>query len=202
MKKITYTTEIGPGCLFSFAKLFILLGVLLVIFSCKTQQRTKYDVKLTSDSTAVSKSQLTQIDSTKTSTAIDVKINGTTITATEDTGRKTEIELAEPTSATLKSILDGTAPLKILNLKITENKTKTNSVEKINSEASTKEELTNTNKVTQVDTDSVTNASAIEEKLDTEKESKMQGGFGFGFWLAIGLVVALILLYLYFKFLT
>lgn len=201
MKNFT-ATEIGPGCLLSFFKLFLFIGLVLLAVSCKTQQRTKYDIKQTNDSTAVSSSKLTQVDSTKTITAVDVKIDGTTITATEDNGRKTEIELSEPTNATLKSILDGTAPLKILNLKITENKTKTNSVEKIASEASTKEELTNTNKVTQVDTDSVTNASAIEEKLDTEKESKMQGGFGFGFWLAIGLVVALILLYLYFKFLT
>lgn len=199
---MTITSENRPGDNIKIIVALILLSIIALLASCKTQQRTKYDMKLTNDSTAVSSSQLTQIDSTKTITAIDVKINGTTITATEDTGRKTEIELAEPTSATLKSILDGTAPLKILNLKITENKTKTNSVEKIASEASTKEELTNTNKVTQVDTDSVTNASAIEEKLDTEKESKMQGGFGFGFWLAIGLVVALILLYLYFKFLT
>lgn len=199
---MTITSENRPGDNIKIIVALILLSIIALLASCKTQQRTKYDMKLTNDSTAVSSSQLTQIDSTKTITAIDVKINGTTITATEDTGRKTEIELAEPTSATLKSILDGTAPLKILNLKITENKTKTNSVEKINSEASTKEELTNTNKVTQVDTDSVTNASAIEEKLDTEKESKMQGSFGFGFWLAIGLVVALILLYLYFKFLT
>lgn len=199
---MTITSENRPGDNIKIIVALILLSIIALLASCKTQQRTKYDMKLTNDSTAVSSSQLTQIDSTKTITAIDVKINGTTITATEDTGRKTEIELAEPTSATLKSILDGTAPLKILNLKITENKTKTNSVEKIASEASTKEELTNTNKVTQVDTDSVTNASAIEEKLDTEKESKMQGSFGFGFWLAIGLVVALILLYLYFKFLT
>lgn len=200
MKKFI-ASEIGPGCLFTFAKLFILIGVLLVLFSCKTQQRTQYDVKQTNDSTAVSSSQLTQIDSTKTTTDIDVKVNGTTLTATEDTGRKTEIELAEPTNATLKSILDGTAPLKILSLKITENNAKTNSVNKQTSEASTKSELTNTNKIVQVETDSVTKASAKEEKLDTEKVSKMQGAFGFGFWLAIGLVVAILLLYLYYKFL-
>ena len=135
---MTITSENRPGDNIKIIVALILLSIIALLASCKTQQRTKYDMKLTNDSTAVSSSQLTQIDSTKTITAIDVKINGTTITATEDTGRKTEIELAEPTSATLKSILDGTAPLKILNLKITENKTKTNSVEKIASEASTK----------------------------------------------------------------
>lgn len=200
MKNFT-ATEIGPGCLLSFFKLFLFIGLVLLAVSCKTQQRTKYDIKQTNDSTAVSSSKLTQVDSTKTITAVDVKIDGTTITATEDNGRKTEIELSEPTNATLKSILDGTAPLKILGLKITENNKKTNSVDKQTSEASTKSELTNTNKIVQVETDSVTKASAKEEKLDTEKVSKMQGGFGFGFWLAIGLVVAILLLYLYYKFL-
>lgn len=200
MKNFT-ATEIGPGCLLSFFKLFLFIGLVLLAVSCKTQQRTKYDIKQTNDSTAVSSSKLTQVDSTKTITAVDVKIDGTTITATEDNGRKTEIELSEPTNATLKSILDGTAPLKILGLKITENNKKTNSVDKQTSEASTKSELTNTNKIVQVETDSVTKASAKEEKLDTEKVSKMQGAFGFGFWLAIGLVVAILLLYLYYKFL-
>lgn len=64
MKKFTAYSEIGPGCLISFARFFAIVFLVLLLGSCKATKFTQKIDRTTNDSTAVSNTETSKKDST------------------------------------------------------------------------------------------------------------------------------------------
>ena len=180
--------------------LLILVTLIMLLTGCKTKQSTATTYENAKNSTTITTEQIKALDSLKINDSTIVKIEDNKVITSVCTGRTTEITLDSSALTTLSSILDGSAFLKVKEIKVTD----TNRSDLTTS--NTKVDKTTTKDITSVQSGSIqaTDTTKVTDntnaKTQTIKESKATGGFGWGVTVTIFILLVLVIGFLYFRY--
>ena len=181
-----------------FAALLFSVFILNILTSCKTKQKSVTTYENTKDSINISTEKIKALDSVKINDSTIIKITDEKVISSFSNGRTTEITLDSSALFTLASILDGTAFLPVLSVKITEANTSDLTTSKVITDKSIAKDITSVKKGSYEATDSTNvNDSTITTTKTTKAVSG--GGFMWGIRVAIIIGVLLLLIFLYFR---
>ena len=181
-----------------FLALIILVSVIMLLTSCKTKQTSAITYENTKDSTIVSTEKINALDSLKINDSTTIKITDEKVISSFSNGRTTEITLDSSALFTLASILDGTAYLPVLSVKITEANTSDLTTSKVITDKSIAKDITSVKKGSYEATDS-TNVNDSTNTTIKKSKSVSGGGFMWGIRVAIIVGFLLLLIFLYFR---
>lgn len=180
--------------------LLILVTLIMLLTGCKTKQQTATAYENAKDSTTIETLQIKALDSLKINDTTSVKIEDNKVITSVSSGRTTEITLDSSAVTTLASILDGSAFLKVKEIKITENRDTIISKENKTTEKARKIEMAEISAFEKMAKDSIKVIEKIMAKEQTLKESKATGGFGWGVTVTVFILAFLIIGFLYLKY--
>ena len=180
--------------------LIVLVSIIMLLTGCKTKQSTATTYERAKDSTTITTEQIKALDSLKINDTTTVKIEENKVITSVCTGRTTEITLDSSAVTTLASILDGSAFLKVKEIKITENRDTIISKENKTTEKARKIEMAEISAFEKMAKDSIKVIEKIMAKEQTLKESKATGGFGWGVTVTVFILAFLIIGFLYLKY--
>ena len=182
-----------------FAALFFSVFITSTLTSCKTKQTSVTMYENTKDSTNVSTEKINALDSLKINDSTTIKIIDEKVISSVSNGRTTEITLDSSALFTLSSILDGTAYLPVISVKITEANTSDLTTSKVTTDKSIAKDIISVKKGSYEATDSTSVNDSTIATIETSK-SVSGGGFMWGIRVAIIVGVLLLLIFLYFRF--
>ena len=183
-----------------FAALLFSVFILNTLTSCKTKQTSVTTYENTKDSTKISTEKINALDSLKINDSTTIKITDEKVISSFSNGRTTEITLDSSALFTLESILDGTAYLPVLSVKITEANTSDLTTSKVITDKSIAKDITSVKKGSYEATDSI---NVNDSTITTTKTTKAVSGGGFMWGIRVAIIIGVILLFvfLYLRFL-
>ena len=181
-----------------YLALLILVTLIMLLTGCKTKQSATNSYLNTKDSTNISSTQITALDSVKINDTTTVKIEENKVITSVSLGRTTEITLDSSALTTLTSILDGSAFLPIKSVKITDTNTSDLTTSKVTTDKSIAKDIISVKRGSYEATDSTSVNDSTIATIETSK-SVSGGGFMWGVRVAIIVGVLLFLTILYFK---
>ena len=181
-----------------FLALIILVSIIMLLTSCKTKQTSVTTYENTKDSTNISSTKKTALDSVKINDTTTVKIEENKVITSVGSSRTTEITLDSSALTTLTSILDGSAFLPIKSVKITDTNTSDLTTSKVTTDKSIAKDIISVKRGSYEATDSTSVNDSTIATIETSK-SVSGGGFMWGVRVAIIVGVLLFLTILYFK---
>lgn len=182
------------------AALLILVALIMLFTGCKTKQQTATAYENAKDSTTITMEQIKASDSLKINDTTTVKIEENKVITSVSSGRTTEITLDSSALTTLASILDGSAFLKIKEIKITDTNRSDLTTSNVKTDKSTVKDITSVQSGSIQSTDSNNVIDNTKANTQTFKESKSTGGFGWGVTVTIFILAFLIIGFLYIKY--
>ena len=181
-----------------FLALIILVSIIMLLTSCKTKQTSVTTYENTKDSTNISSTKKTALDSVKINDTTTVKIEENKVITSVGSSRTTEITLDSSALTTLTSILDGSAFLPIKSVKITDTNTSDLTTSKVTTDKSIAKDIISVKRGSYEATDSTSVNDSTMATIETSK-SVSGGGFMWGVRVAIIVGVLLFLTIIYFK---
>ena len=181
-----------------YLALLILVTLIMFLTGCKTKQSGSNSYVNTKDSTNISSTKKTALDSVKINDTTTVKIEENKVITSVGSSRTTEITLDSSALTTLTSILDGSAFLPIKSVKITDTNTSDLTTSKVTTDKSIAKDIISVKRGSYEATDSTSVNDSTIATIETSK-SVSGGGFMWGVRVAIIVGVLLFLTILYFK---
>ena len=181
-----------------YLALLILVTLIMLLTGCKTKQSATNSYLNTKDSTNISSTQITALDSVKINDTTTVKIEENKVITSVGSSRTTEITLDSSALTTLTSILDGSAFLPIKSVKITNTNTSDLTTSNVKTDKNIIKDITSVQSGSFQATDSTSVNDSTIATIETSK-SVSGGGFMWGVRVAIIVGVLLFLTILYFK---
>ena len=181
-----------------YLALLILVTLIMLLTGCKTKQSGSNSYVNVKDSTNISSTQITALDSVKINDTTTVKIEENKVITSVGSSRTTEITLDSSALTTLTSILDGSAFLPIKSVKITDTNTSDLTTSNVKTDKNIIKDITSVQSGSFQATDSTSVNDSTIATIETSK-SVSGGGFMWGVRVAIIVGVLLFLTILYFK---
>ena len=172
----------------------------MLLTGCKTKQSGSNSYVNVKDSTSISSTQKTALDSVKINDTTTVKIEENKVITSVGSSRTTEITLDSSALTTLASILDGSAFLPIKSVKITDTNTSDLTTSNIKTDSNTIKDITSVQSGSFQAIDSTIFKDSTQSKEQFSKESKATGGFGWGVTITIFILLVLVIGFLYLKY--
>ena len=183
-----------------YLALLILVTLIMLLTGCKTKQSGSNSYLNVKDSTNISSTQITALDSLKINDTTTVKIEGEKVITSVSSGRTTEITLDSSSLTTLTSILDGSAFLPVKSIKITDTNRSDLSTSNVKVDKNTTKDITSVQSGSFQATDTTNVKDSTKTKSNFTKESKATGGFGWGVTVTIFILLILVIGFLYLKY--
>ena len=183
-----------------YLALLILVTLIMLLTGCKTKQSATNSYLNTKDSTNISSTQITALDSVKINDTTTVKIEENKVITSVGSSRTTEITLDSSALTTLASILDGSAFLPIKSVKITDTNTSDLTESNVKTDKNTIKDITSVQTGSYQATDTTTVKDNTQSNEQFNKESKATGGFGWGVTVTIFVLFVLVVGFLYLKY--
>ena len=183
-----------------YLALLILVTLIMLLTGCKTKQSGSNSYLNTKDSTNISSTQITALDSVKINDTTTVKIEENKVITSVSSGRTTEITLDSSALTTLASILDGSAFLPIKSVKITDTNTSDLTTSNVKTDKNIIKDMTSVQSGSYQATDTTTVKDSTQSNEQFNKESKATGGFGWGVTVTIFVLFVLVVGFLYLKY--
>ena len=183
-----------------YLALLILVTLIMLLTGCKTKQSATNSYLNTKDSTNISSTKKTALDSLKINDTTTVKIEENKVITSVSSGRTTEITLDSSALTTLASILDGSAFLPIKSVKITDTNTSDLTESNVKTDKNTIKDITSVQTGSYQASDSTAVKDSTQSNEQFTKESKATGGFGWGVTVTIFVLFVLVVGFLYLKY--
>ena len=183
-----------------YLALLILVTLIMLLTGCKTKQSATNSYLNTKDSTNISSTQITALDSLKINDTTTVKIEENKVITSVGSSRTTEITLDSSALTTLVSILDGSAFLPIKSVKITDTNTSDLTTSNVKTDKNIIKDMTSVQSGSYQATDTTTVKDSTQSNEQFNKESKATGGFGWGVTVTIFVLFVLVVGFLYLKY--
>ena len=180
--------------------LLILVSLIMLLTGCKAKQSTATTYERAKDSTTITTEQIKALDSLKINDTTTVKIEENKVITSVSSGRTTEITLDSSALTTLASILDGSAFLKIKEIKITDTNRSDLTTSNVKVDKTTAKDITSVQSGSVQSTDSTNVTDNTKANTQTLKESKATGGFGWGVTFTVFVLAFLIIGFLYLRY--
>ena len=180
--------------------LLILVTLIMLLTGCKTKQSGSNSYVNVKDSTNISSTQKTALDSVKINDTTIVRIEENKVITSIGSSRTTEITLDSLALTTLASILDGSAFLPIKSVKITDANTSDLTTSNVKTDKNTVKDITSVQSGSYQATDSTNVKDSTQSNEQFNKESKATGGFGWGITVTIFVLFVLVVGFLYLKY--
>ena len=180
--------------------LLILVTLIMLLTGCKTKQSGSNSYVNVKDSTNISSTQKTALDSVKINDTTTVRIEENKVITSIGSIRTTEITLDSLALTTLASILDGSAFLPIKSVKITDANTSDLTTSNVKTDKNTIKDITSVQNGSIQSTDSTNVKDSTQANEQFNKESKATGGFGWGVTVTIFILFVLVVGFLYLKY--
>ena len=183
-----------------YLALLILVTLIMLLTGCKTKQSGSNSYLNTKDSTNISSTKITALDSVKINDTTTVKIEENKVITSVGSSRTTEITLDSSALTTLTSILDGSAFLPIKSVKITDTNTSDLTESNVKTDKNIIKDMTSVQSGSYQATDTTTVKDSTQSNEQFNKESKATGGFGWGVTVTIFVLFVLVVGFLYLKY--
>ena len=183
-----------------YLALLILVTLIMLLTGCKTKQSATNSYLNTKDSTNISSTKKTALDSLKINDTTTVKIEENKVITSVGSSRTTEITLDSSALTTLTSILDGSAFLPIKSVKITDTNTSDLTTSNVKTDKNIIKDITSVQTGSYQASDSTAVKDSTQSNEQFTKESKATGGFGWGVTVTIFVLFVLVVGFLYLKY--
>lgn len=183
-----------------YLALLILVTLIMLLTGCKTKQSGSNSYVNAKDSTNISSTQKTALDSVKINDTTTVKIEENKVITSVSSGRTTEITLDSSALTTLASILDGSAFLPVKSVKITDANTSDLTTSNVKTDKNMVKDMTSVQNGSFQATDSTNVKDSTQSNEQFNKESKATGGFGWGVTVTIFILLVIVIGFLYLKY--
>ena len=183
-----------------YLALLILVTLIMLLTGCKTKQSATNSYLNTKDSTNISSTKKTALDSLKINDTTTVKIEENKVITSVGSSRTTEITLDSSALTTLTSILDGSAFLPIKSVKITDTNTSDLTESNVKTDKNIIKDITSVQTGSYQASDSTAVKDSTQSNEQFTKESKATGGFGWGVTVTIFVLFVLVVGFLYLKY--
>ena len=183
-----------------YLALLILVTLIMLLTGCKTKQSATNSYLNTKDSTNISSTKITALDSVKINDTTTVKIEENKVITSVGSSRTTEITLDSSALTTLTSILDGSAFLPIKSVKITDTNTSDLTESNVKTDKNIIKDITSVQTGSYQASDSTAVKDSTQSNEQFTKESKATGGFGWGVTVTIFVLFVLVVGFLYLKY--
>ena len=183
-----------------YLALLILVTLIMLLTGCKTKQSGSNSYLNTKDSTNISSTKITALDSVKINDTTTVKIEENKVITSVGSSRTTEITLDSSALTTLTSILDGSAFLPIKSVKITDTNTSDLTTSNVKTDKNIIKDMTSVQSGSYQATDTTTVKDSTQSNEQFNKESKATGGFGWVVTVTIFVLFVLVVGFLYLKY--